>query len=116
LRRALVLGSLLIASIAAGSASSATTLNLPNTTMPLGAVYTITGQTGSAAGSGGRRATGRVILTGRLNDGPWQFVRKTMTRSDGTFRLTVKPTRRGRFELRLVTPDGRVEHVVLTVT
>lgn len=102
--------------IAAGSAVGADVgvRNLPNTTMPLGSTYTITGQTFPFGGSA--HATGRVILAARVNGGPWQFVAQTTTRSDGTYRVKIKPTRRGRIDLRLSTPDHRVSRVVLTVT
>jgi hypothetical protein len=115
LRRAL-LTAFLIAVVAAGSAtgSTASPRGLPDTTLPLGATYTITGQTARAPGSG--RATGRVVLTGRLNGGPWRFIAQTFTNRDGMYRLKVKPTRRGRLELRLRTPDHGETHVVLTVT
>jgi hypothetical protein len=40
---------------------------------------------------------------------------QTSTTADGRFRLTITLHRRGQLELRLGTPDHRVERVVLTV-
>jgi hypothetical protein len=116
LRRALLSAVLLVTLATAGSAAAFGTRStgLHNTTIPLGATYSITGRT--AAPNGRARATGPVLLTGRLNGGPWLFLIRTYTRSDGTYRLTIKPTRRGHLQLRLRTPDHSVAHVMLTIT
>lgn len=106
---------LLAALAAAGSATASNKgrLNLPSATIPLGASYTITGRTGAPDGKS--RATGNVLLTGRLNGGSWLFLVRTHTRRDGSYRLSIKPTKRGRLELRLVTPDHGVTRVVVTI-
>jgi hypothetical protein len=116
LRRALLFAFLLATLGVAGSAAAATAtrVDLHDTTIPLGATYTIMGQTG--APDGRRRATGTVTLTGKLNGGPWLFLARTQTTTDGTYRLTIKPTRRGRLLLRLATPDHQVRRVMLTIT
>jgi hypothetical protein len=116
LRRALLFAFLLVTLAVAGSATaaSATRADLHDTTIPLGTSYTIMGQTG--APDGRRRATGSVVLTGKLNGGPWIFLARTHTSTDGTYRVTIKPTRRGRLLLRLATPDHQVRRVTLTIT
>ncbi len=116
LRRALLFAFLLATLAVAGSAAAATAtrVELHDTTIPLGATYTIVGQTG--APDGHRRATGTVTLTGKLNGGAWLFLARTQTSTDGTYRLTIKPTRRGRLLLRLATPDHQVRRVTLTIT
>jgi hypothetical protein len=40
---------------------------------------------------------------------------RTTTGADGRYRLTIRPGRRGKLELRLATPDHRTTRVVLTV-
>ncbi len=116
MRRALLLAILLATLAVAGSAAATTAglVDLHDTTIPLGATYTITGQTTGAPGHG--RATGMVTLTGKLNGGSWLFLARTQTSTDGTYRLTIKPTRRGRLVLRLATPDHQVRRVTLTIT
>ena len=115
MRRALLVIALSATLAAAGSAaaSSSHRSELHNATIPLGSTYTITGQT---APNGGHRATGTVMLTGKLNAGPWVFLVRTRTSANGTYTLTIKPTRRGRLLLRLATPDHQVRHVTLTIT
>ena len=103
----------MLAAVTAAGPAAAARQSLPNTTMRLGSTYTITGQT--AAVSGHARATGKVVVTGRLNGGVWRFITQTHTLRNGTYKLRVKPTRRGRLELRIATPDHRVSRVVLTV-
>ena len=93
----------------AASASSSSRADLHDTKIPLGSTYTITGQTA-------RRATGAVILQGKLNSGPWLFLARTRTNATGAYKLAFKPTRRGRLQLRLTTPDHQVRRVTLTVT
>jgi hypothetical protein len=115
LRQAL-LSLLLGASLAvAGSAaaSSSSRADLHDTTIPLGSTYTITGQT---APRNGRRITGTVTLAGKLNSGPWLVLARTRTNASGFFKLAISPTRRGRLQLRLATPDHQVRRVTLTIT
>jgi hypothetical protein len=111
LRRALLLVSIVIALVSAGSAvaSGSKGHNLGDTKMALGQTYTITGRTAG-------RVDGTVLLTGRWAGDHWRLITRTTTHGDGTYRLVVKPNRRGQLELRLATPDHRVARVVLTVT
>lgn len=87
---------------------------LSNRTVAVGATYTIVGQTGTAH-PGSVRATGTVTLSGRWDGARSQVLAQTSTAADGRFRLTISLRRRGKLELRLSTPDHRVEHVTLTV-
>ncbi len=87
---------------------------LVNTTVKLGASYTISGQTG-ATQPGAPRATGSVTLTGRWLGGPSRVLVRTTTGADGRYQLSVRPGHRGKLELRLATPDHRTARVVLTV-
>ena len=100
---------LVVALAVAGSAAA----DLHNQTITAGSTYSITGQTGP--GGGHRRATGTVILSGKLNSGPWLVLVRTRTKPDGTYKVTITPMRRGRLLLRLSTPDHLVRHVTLTI-
>ena len=88
--------------------------NLVNRTVAVGSTYTITGQTGTL-GPGTIRATGTVSLSGRLDNGPPQLLRRTATTADGRFRMTIRLALRGKLDLRLATPDRRVARVTLWV-
>jgi hypothetical protein len=111
LRRAFFLVSTLIALIAVGPAAATrgNHQNLGQTRMTLGQVYTITGRTAN-------RVDGAVVLSGRWHGDRWKIIIRTTTHGDGTYRVVLKPRRRGQLELRLSTPDDRVQRVVLTVT
>lgn len=87
---------------------------LSNRTVPVGATYTIMGQTGTL-GVGVQRATGHVTLSGRWDAERSQVIAHTTTSADGRYRLTIHLRRRGTLGLRLATPDRQVVHVVLTV-
>ncbi len=117
LRRATLLLSALVALIATGVAvpANASEHNLADRTIRLGSTYTITGHTASLQGNA-PRADGPVVLTGRWSGERWRVLVRTTTHGDGSYRLSVRPGRRGRLELRLATPDHRVGNVVLTVT
>jgi len=110
LRRALSLVFLLVALTVAGSAAAAERHlhGLGDRRMALGQTYTITGRTAG-------RVNGTVLLTGRWEGDKWRLLIRTTTHGDGTYRLVVKPGRRGKLQLRVATPDDRVERVVLTV-
>src|SRR5690348_15629699 len=74
--------------------------------MQLHAKVEFTGQTGSVPGSGTAvRATGRVLVSARLDHGPWYLVMRTVTDAAGRYRATFKPSRRGVYRVRLGTPD-----------
>jgi hypothetical protein len=88
--------------------------NLVNKTVSVGSTYTITGQTGTL-GPGTSRATGTVSLSGRVDNGPPQLLRRAATTADGRFRLTIRLELRGKLDLRLATPDRRVLRVTLWV-
>jgi hypothetical protein len=114
--RRLSLGLLLAALVVAGSGSAKPLPSgLVNTTLQLGSSYTIEGRTGSAPGHASR-AKGRVTLAGRWEGGNWRVLVQTSTRPDGRYLISVRPSRRGRLQLRLTTPDRQVFGVILTVT
>jgi len=90
----------------APSAARGQTTKIPGTSsLPYGSTYTLTGRTG---GTGGARATGAVTLRGRWNRGKWIVLARTRTDAAGRFTLHVVLRRRGRLDLRLLTPDGSV--------
>ena len=67
--------------------------------------YTLHGRT---AATDGVHSTGKVILRGRWDDGPWLVLARTRTDAAGNFEVTTKLHRRGLLELRLMLPDGFV--------
>jgi hypothetical protein len=77
-----------------------------------GTAYTLRGRT---AGLEGLHATGTVIIRGRWNRGRWTTLGRTRTDALGRYSITAKLRRRGRLELRLVTPDGFIGEKTLTV-
>jgi hypothetical protein len=74
--------------------------------------YTLYGQTAS---TDGMHVTGKVVLRGRWDHGPWLVLDKTETDADGRFRVASKLRRRGLLELRLLLPDGFVRTKSLRV-
>jgi hypothetical protein len=79
----------------------------------LGGTFSVFGHTGSAAGAG--PATGRVVMSGRWNAGPWRVVASARTDSKGRYRITIKLHRRGILHLRVTPPDGDDHLFVLHV-
>ena len=67
--------------------------------------YTLHGRT---AATDGVHNTGKVVLRGRWDDGPWLVLARTRTDAAGNFEVTSKLHRRGVLELRLLLPDGFV--------
>ena len=67
--------------------------------------YTLHGRT---AATDGVHSTGKVVLRGRWDDGPWLVLARTRTDAAGNFEVTSKLHRRGLLELRLMLPDGFV--------
>ena len=65
--------------------------------------YTLHGRT---AATDGVHSTGKVVLRGRWDDGPWLVLAQTRTDAAGNFEVTSKLRRRGLLELRLMLPDG----------
>ena len=65
--------------------------------------YTLHGRT---AATDGVHSTGKVVLRGRWDDGPWLVLARTRTDAAGNFEVTSKLRRRGLLELRLMLPDG----------
>lgn len=116
LRRALLISVIVVSSLVGAVAVSAAGVpgSLGNRTVSVGSTYTMLGQTGTLH-AGAVRATGPVTLSGRWDGGRSQVLAQTSTTADGRFRLTITLHRRGQLELRLGTPDHRVERVVLTV-
>lgn len=82
--------------------------------MKLGSTFTITGRTGSAAGTP-TRAVGKVVLSGRWGLGAWHVIASTRTDSAGKYKLTVTPRRRGDLALRIAPPDHHVRRYLLHV-
>ena len=88
---------------------------LANRTFRLGSVYIITGHTGVRAGEH-QHIRGPVTLRGSWNGGPWRLIARTTSKlPKGTYRLVVRPKRRGVLHLQLATPDPATYHVSLTV-
>lgn len=79
----------------------------------LGGTFTVSGQTGSV--SGARRSTGRVVMSGRWDAGPWRVVASARTDSKGRYRIAIKLHRRGILHLRITPPDGDDHLFVLHV-
>lgn len=79
----------------------------------LGGTFSVFGHTGSAAGAG--PATGRVVMSGRWDTGPWRVVASARTDSRGRYRLSIKLRRRGILHLRITPPDGDDHLFVLHV-
>jgi hypothetical protein len=67
--------------------------------------YTLHGRT---AALDGVHSTGKVVLRGRWDDGPWLVLARTQTDAAGNFAVTTKLHRRGVLQLRLLLPDGFV--------
>jgi hypothetical protein len=65
--------------------------------------YTLHGRT---AATDGVHSTGKVVLRGRWDDGPWLVLARTRTDAAGNFEVTSKLHQRGLLELRLLLPDG----------
>jgi hypothetical protein len=85
------------------------------TTLELGSTLTVSGQTSSAPGTR-VRATGTFIATARRGNGPWYLVKKGRTDASGHFKATIKPSMRGSYTFRLVTPDKRTLIYLLRIT
>jgi hypothetical protein len=85
----------------------------PAKTISLGGTFSVFGHTGSAAGAG--PATGRVVMSGRWDAGPWRVVASARTDSRGRYRLSIKLHRRGILHLRVTPPDGDDHFFVLHV-
>lgn len=79
----------------------------------LGGTFSVFGHTGSAAGAG--PATGRVVMSGRWDAGPWRVVASARTDSKGRYRIAIKLHRRGILHLRITPPDGDDHLFVLHV-
>jgi hypothetical protein len=79
----------------------------------VGGTFSVLGHTGSAAGA--RPATGRVVMSGHWDAGPWRVVASARTDSRGRYRLSVKLHRRGILHLRVTPPDGDDHLFVLHV-
>jgi hypothetical protein len=79
----------------------------------IGSVFTITGQTGSEAGT--RPSTGVVVLSGRWNTNPWHVVASARTDRKGRYRVAITLRRKGLLRLRVSPPDGQDHVFVLRV-
>lgn len=93
------------AAVAAGAPVTKTT--------SVGGTFTVSGRTGSAPGAG--PATGRVVMSGHWDDGPWRVVASARTDAGGRYRLSIKLHRRGILHLRVTPPDGDDHLFVLHV-
>lgn len=67
--------------------------------------YTLHGRT---AATDGLHDTGKVVLRGRWDHGPWLVLARTRTDAAGNFEVTTSLHRRGLLDLRLMLPDGFV--------
>jgi hypothetical protein len=104
------------ACVASSSVTSATAApTLANRTFRLGSTYIITGYTGTRAGER-RHIRGPVTLRGSWNGGPWRLIARTISKlPKGTYKLVIKPKRRGVLRLWLDTPDPATYRVSLKV-
>jgi hypothetical protein len=84
------------------------------TTMKLGSAFTITGKTGSVAGTHAR-ATGKVVVSGRWDDGRWHVLVALLTDHAGNYTFTIRPHHRGRLLLRIAPPDHHSRRYLLHV-
>jgi hypothetical protein len=85
------------------------------TTIKLGDAFTVNGQTSSAPGTR-VRATGSFVASARRGAGAWYLVKKGRTDAQGHFTATIRPSLRGTYTFRLLTPDKRVITFLLRVT
>ena len=99
--------------VAAGACATAARSGLIRT-LSRGDTFNIKGQSGRLPGKASR-AVGAVTIIGRWNGGAWHFLARTQTDTSGRYRFTVKPTRRGQFELRITPPDHFIQRLVLHV-
>ena len=83
-------------------------------TLSKGDRFNVKGQSGRLPGQASR-AVGAVTIIGRWNGGTWHFITRTRTDATGHYHFTVKPTRRGQFELRITPPDHLIQRLVLHV-
>jgi hypothetical protein len=85
--------------------------------LDLGGYLVFSGQTGSGSSrEGPRRAAGRVFVTATWNAHPRYTVAAPLTDGAGRYRFVFKPTRRGTYRLRVVTPDKAVRDYQVFVT
>jgi hypothetical protein len=91
----------LVALVAGISTANHASRGLP---LPLHTRVALTGQTlGSRPG---QPATGRVFATAQWNAGPRYVVAVPSTDSSGRWRIAFHPSHRGRYTLRILTPDS----------
>jgi hypothetical protein len=108
MRRVLTVNGLAVALTLIVVAVAAPSLERTSKTLPLPfhSHVTLTGQTlGSRAGE---HATGHVFATARWNHGAQYVVATPLTDSLGQWRVRFRPSHRGLYQLRLLTPDAAV--------
>jgi hypothetical protein len=114
-RQAILLMAVCACMAASTITAAAAAPTLSNRTFRLGSIYIITGHTGVRAGTT-THIRGPVILRGSWNGGPYRLMRKTTSKLPaGSYKLIVRPNRRGVLRLWLQTPDPATYHVSLTV-
>ncbi len=95
----LTVGALLLVSAAPAGAAHVVRIELHSQ-------VDFSGRTGSVIGtSSAVRATGKVLVSARLDHGPWYVVMQTATDAAGRYRARFKPSHRGVYTVRLATPD-----------
>jgi hypothetical protein len=100
----------LIAVAVAAPAVERTTRSLP---LPFHTRVTLTGQTlGSRPG---QHAKGHVFATARWNQGGRYVVATPLTDSLGRWRVSFRPSHRGFYRLRILTPDAAALDYAFTV-
>jgi uncharacterized protein (DUF58 family) len=83
-------------------------------TLQLGSTFTVKGQTGSLPGKT-VRATGKVVVVESWDDGKDRLITTLRTDSRGSYRVAVKPTRRGLLTMRIIPPDKDVVRYLIRV-
>ena len=115
MRRALSVVVLASCAAAFAASSAGASPALADRTCRLGAVYVISGHTGTMAQSKAHLA-GTVMLRGQWGSGHWHVIDFGYAGSaTGAYRLVIRPAHRGRLHLRLLTPDNITYRVTLTV-
>jgi hypothetical protein len=111
MRRAVaLLAACALAAVAAGPVLAARTVRLH-----LGDDVELTGRSGARAGAK-HRALGFVFITASWNGHRRYVVATPHTDRDGRFTARFKPSHRGRYAVRILTPDGTLTRVLFLVT
>jgi hypothetical protein len=107
---AALLAACALAVMTAGPALAARTVRLH-----LGDDVVLAGRSGARAGAK-QRARGFVFITASWNGHRRYVVATPRTGRDGRFSARFKPSHRGRYAVRILTPDGTLTRVLFLVS